>query len=143
MHFELLTLTGVKYTGDVAEVSLTTVDGEIGILPHHENLTAIAVPGPVTVRAKGKSQVFATFGGLLEVRPDGVRLLADEAESADELVVAEVEAALKRAEALKAAAKDKTELSRAQELVDRQQVRLGVVRVRHHQRPPRPEQSQD
>jgi F-type H+-transporting ATPase subunit epsilon len=140
MQFELLTLGGVKYSGDVSQVSLTTSDGEIGILPNHEDLTAIALPGSVTVRVKGKNEVFATFGGLLEVTAKRVRLLADEAESADDLIASEVEAALRRAEELRAAAKDKTELSRAQELVDRQQVRLGVVRMRRHQRAPKPEQ---
>jgi F-type H+-transporting ATPase subunit epsilon len=130
MHFTLLTLTGTKFDGDVAQVSLTTADGEMGILGHHEPLTAIAEPGPVTVHLKGgKTQVFATFGGLLEVTADGARLMADEAEHEEELVHAEIEAALKEAETLKAAAKDKHELSRAQELVDRQTVRLGVAKM--------------
>ncbi len=132
MHFELLTLTGAKFQGEVTQVSLTTVDGQIGILPHHEELTAIAVPGPVRVRERGgKESVFATFGGLLEIDPDGTtRLLADEAEHADELVQAEIEKALEMAEQLKAAAKDKHELARAQQLVDRQTVRLGVAKLR-------------
>jgi F-type H+-transporting ATPase subunit epsilon len=131
MHFALLTLTGTKFDGDVNQVSLKTADGDMGILGNHEPLTAIAEPGPVTVYLKGgKTQVFATFGGLLEVTAEGVRLMSDEAEHEDDLVHAEIEAALKEAETLKAAAKDKHELSRAQELVDRQTVRLGVARMR-------------
>jgi F0F1-type ATP synthase epsilon subunit len=96
------------------------------------------VAGPVTVKpAQGREQTFATYGGMLEIQDNRVRLLADEAEHADELVAKEVEAALAEARALKAAAKDKHELARAQELIDRQTVRLGVARLsrRHRERP--------
>jgi len=135
MRFELLTLTGVKYRGEVAEVSLATASGQIGILPHHEPLTAITVPGPVVIRPKsGRAELFAIFGGLLEVNPDGVRLLADEAEHADDLVESEIEAALAKAKELKAKAKDKHALQRAEELIDRSTVRLGVARLKHRHR---------
>jgi F-type H+-transporting ATPase subunit epsilon len=138
VQFELLTLTGTKFEGEAEQVSLVTTDGEIGILPHHEPLMAVAVAGPVTVKpAQGREQTFATYGGMLEIQDNRVRLLADEAEHADELVAKEVEAALAEARALKAAAKDKHELARAQELIDRQTVRLGVARLsrRHRERP--------
>ncbi|HUD11668.1 MAG TPA: ATP synthase F1 subunit epsilon [Candidatus Saccharimonadia bacterium] len=135
MRFELLTLAGVKYAGDVTQVSLTTVDGEIGILPHHERLTAIAAPGPVTVRVGAKKEVFATFGGLLEVTAERVRLLSDEADHLDDLIESEIEAAIELAQALKSAAKDKRELSHAQQMIDRQAVRLNVARMRRHGRP--------
>src|ERR1700756_3064746 len=102
MLFELLTLTGVRYRGEVAEVSLRTASGQIGVLPHHEPMTAVTVAGPVIIRPKtGRAELFATFGGLLEVNTDRVRLLADEAEHADDLIQSEIEAALKRAEELK------------------------------------------
>lgn len=141
MHFELLTLSGAKYQGDVIEVSLNTVKGRLGILPHHEPLTAIVAPGPVIVRPRGdKNEIFATFGGLLEVRENTVRLLADEAEHADELIDEEIEAALKKAEELKAGARDKHELHRAQELIDRHGVRLEVVRLRRRHREHAPKQ---
>jgi F-type H+-transporting ATPase subunit epsilon len=135
VQFELLTLTGAKYRGEVAEVSLRTASGQIGILPHHEPLTAIVVAGPVVVRPRhGQAELFATFGGLLEVNPDGVRLLADEAEHADELILSEIEAALVKAQELKAKAKDKHALHRAEELIDRHEVRLGVARLKHRHR---------
>jgi F-type H+-transporting ATPase subunit epsilon len=135
VQFELLTLTGSKYRGEVAEVSLATASGQIGILPHHEPLTAMTVPGPVIIRPKsGRAELFATFGGLLEVTPDGVRLLADEAEHADDLIESEIQAALKMAEELKAKANDKHALHRAEELIDRHEVRLGVARMKHRHR---------
>ncbi len=133
MQFELLTLTGAKYTGEIAEVSLKTPEGSLAILPHHEPFTAIVSPGPVTVRSKGKSEeLFATFGGIVEVIDNRVRLLADEAEHADDLVEAEIVEALARAKAAKEGVRDKGELHRAQQLVDRHAIRLEVVRIRRH-----------
>jgi F-type H+-transporting ATPase subunit epsilon len=137
MDFELLTLSGTKFSGQAAFVQLTTVEGQMGILPHHEPLVAKVIAGPVIVRpTEGDEEVFATYGGLLEVTSTNrVRLLADEADHAEELVADEVEAALARAKEQRAQAKDKHELARAQELVDRQQVRLGVARMQRHHRP--------
>jgi F-type H+-transporting ATPase subunit epsilon len=138
MEFELLTLTGTKYQGDVAEVTLTTADGQIGIFPNHEDLTAQVMAGPVTIREKGgKQQVFATFGGLMEVTKTRMRLLADEAEHESDLDQAQVQKALAEAEAQKASVKDKHELARAQEMVDRQSVRLGVAKLNRRARPER------
>ena len=135
MRFELLTLGGTKYQGEVAEVVLRTTDGELGVLPGHEPLTAIVVAGPVTVQPRaGATEHFVSFGGLLEVRDNVARLLADEAEHADDLVHEEIEAALAKAHELKEAAQSRHEIHRAQELIDRHTVRLEVARIRRHHR---------
>jgi F-type H+-transporting ATPase subunit epsilon len=138
MQFELLTLSGAMYAGETKSVHLKTVEGEIGILPYHEALVAKVVAGPVVVvPSEGEQQIFATFGGLLEVGNNRVRLLADEADHAEDLIAEHVEAALKRAEEQRAAAKNDTEIELAQELVDRASVRLAVARMPHHNRPKR------
>ncbi len=135
MEFELLTLTGTKYSGTVRQVSLATTEGDMGILAHHEPLTAVAAAGPVTITdTKGRLEVYAIFGGLLEVTEKRTRLLADEAEHAEDLVTSEIEAALAQARAMKSRAKDKYELARAQELIDRQVVRLGVAKMRRRRK---------
>ena len=133
MQFQILTLTGTKFDGEASEVSLRTSSGQIGILSRHEPLTAVVVAGPVVIHTGGgKSEVFASFGGLLDVTPDRARLLADEAEHSDDLIHEEIEAALAKAEKLKSGAKNKHELHRAQEMIDRHAVRLEVVRLRRH-----------
>jgi len=136
MQFELLTLTGAKYSGEVAEVALATTEGSLAILPHHEPFTAIVIPGPVLVRATANEpeELFAIFGGIIEVSDNRVRLLADEAEHADDLVESEIEEALARAKAEKEGVKDKHELHRAQQLIDRHAVRLEVSRIRRRRR---------
>ncbi len=135
MLVELLTLSGAKFQGEADEVQLTTSNGQIGILPHHEPLVAQVMPGAVTIKAgKSAPQVFATYGGLLEVTKDYVRLLADEADHESDLVAEEIEAALAEAKKLRDGAKDKVELAKAQQMIDRSEVRLGVARMRrtHH-----------
>lgn len=135
MQFELLTLSGVKYTGEIAEVALKTTEGSLAILPHHEPFTAIVVPGPIFVRAHGKDEeLFAVYGGIIETIDNRVRIWADEADHADDLVESEIEEALAHAEVAKQNAKETHDLNRAQRLVDRQAVRLEVARIRRHRR---------
>ncbi|MDB5179353.1 MAG: atpC [Patescibacteria group bacterium] len=139
MNFELLTLTGAKWQGEADEVQLTTTNGQMGILPHHEPLVAQVVAGAVTITVgKNKPEVFATYGGLLEVTADYVRLLADEADHESDLVAEEIEAALAHAKDMRDKAKDKTELAKAQMMIDRSEVRLGVARMRRTHRHERP-----
>lgn len=130
MNFELLTLSGVKYSGQVKEVALTLSAGEAVILPNHEPLTALTLPGSVTVRSKTEDDVFVIYGGILEVTHDRVRLLADEAEHADDLIEEEIHDAINNAKAIQAGTKDSLELNRAQEIIDRQIVRLNVANIR-------------
>jgi F-type H+-transporting ATPase subunit epsilon len=138
MNFELLTLSGAKFQGEADEVVLTTTEGEMGILPHHEPLVAQVIPGMVTIKTgRGAPEVFATFGGLLEVTRDHVRLLADEADHESDLVTEEIESALAEARVMRDKAKDKHELAKAQQLIDRSELRLGIAKMRrrHHERP--------
>jgi len=136
MQFELLTLGGTKYHGEIAEVSLMTAAGQVAILPRHEPLTTVVAPGAVTISPpNGKIELYAIFGGLLEVTSDGVRLLADEAERADDLIENEIKVALAEAKALKSSAKDSHQVAHANRLIDRHTVRLDVSRLhRHHRR---------
>jgi F-type H+-transporting ATPase subunit epsilon len=139
MNFELLTLSGAKWQGEADEVVLTTTNGEMGVLPNHEPLVAQVVPGMVTIRhSKGAPEVFATYGGLLEVTRDYVRLLADEADHESDLVAEEIEAALAEARAMHAKAKDKVELAKAQQMIDRSELRLGIAKMRRTHRRERP-----
>ncbi len=140
MKFELVSLDGVKFSADAYSVILPTAAGQITLLPHHEPLLAVVVPGIITIRRdKGdqdhKLEHYATYGGVLEVTPEGARVLVDEATPGEDINEAEAEKAHQAALALLKNAKDQVELDKAQSLVDRHAVRLGVARIRHrHQR---------
>lgn len=135
MHVTLVTLSGVQFNDEANEVRLRTPNGAMVVLPHHESLTAITDPGPVTIiDDEAQEIIFASFGGLIEVTNNSVRILVDEAEFARDLVESEIQDALKAAQALKEKARDQKELDEAQKLIDRQAVRLEVSRIRRKPR---------
>lgn len=139
MNFQLVTLLGVKVDKDVYEVILPTAAGEIAVFPGHEPLVSLAVPGAIAVRyAKGdpdsKLDYYAISGGVIEVSPESLRVLVDEADSGDDIVEAESKAALERALKMKGEAKDQVELEKASALVDRHAVRLKVADLRRRHR---------
>jgi F-type H+-transporting ATPase subunit epsilon len=139
MKLELVSLSGVVYSGDAYEVVIPTADGEIAVYPNHMPLISLAVPGILTVRkAKGDAgmETYATFGGVIEIDGQTVRILVDEVEHAEELYEDEVRKAYEQAQKLKSEAKNAVDLEKAQALVDRQAVRLKVAGLkRRHQRP--------
>jgi F-type H+-transporting ATPase subunit epsilon len=86
------------YQTDADMVLLPGSEGEMGILPNHAPLLTTLKFGVIKVRAKGHEEVFTVAGGVAEVQPDIVTILADAAENVEEIDVARAEAARKRAE---------------------------------------------
>jgi F-type H+-transporting ATPase subunit epsilon len=141
MKFELVSLDGVKFSAEAYSVVLPTAAGQVTILPGHEPLLGVVIPGVVTIRrnktdADTHLEHYATYGGVLEVGKDGVRVLVDEATAGDEINEAEAEKAHQAAIELRKSAKDQVELDKAQAMVDRTAVRLQVagLRRRHNRR---------
>ena len=135
MQLELVTLTGLKLAEEVYEVTAPTKSGEISIFPGHESLVTLATDGVLYVRRKrGDSNdardVFALSGGVIQISPKLVRVLVDEADSADELVAQEIEAALERAKDQRKNAKDVVSISEAEALMNRAATRLKVANLR-------------
>jgi ATP synthase F1 epsilon subunit len=135
MKFELVSLDGVKFSEDAYSIVLPTAAGQITVMPSHEALLSVVVPGVITIRRKkgdtdAHLEHYATFGGVLEVGDGYARVLVDEATHGDEVNVAEAEKAHQAALELRKNAKDQVELEKAQALVDRQAVRLAVAQVR-------------
>jgi len=131
-RFQLVSLTGIKFDDDVTEVILPTLEGEIGVLQHHMPLISVATNGAIAVRRNPKDsdtvrEYFATNGGVIEVADNVLRVLVDEADHADDINEAEVQAAIELAKQMKAEASDEVSLERAQTMIDRQAVRLQVA----------------
>jgi len=95
---EIVSQDRMVYEGEADIVVLPGMDGEMGILPHHAPLLTTLKFGLIKVRAKGEEQVFTVAGGVAEVQPEIVTVLADAAENVQEIDVARAEAARKRAE---------------------------------------------
>ncbi len=74
------------YSGDAAMIFATGTVGELGISPRHAPLITQLKPGPVRVQQPdGEEVFFFVGGGILEVQPHIVTVLADTAVRADDL----------------------------------------------------------
>jgi F-type H+-transporting ATPase subunit epsilon len=99
MKLEIVTPEGKAYSEDVEMVTLTAVNGEMGILPQHVRFMTQMVPGELLVRKDGADQVLAVGEGLVDVGHDHVSVLTDMAIAAESIDEAKAEEARRRAEA--------------------------------------------
>ena len=140
MIFNLITLAGVKYSADAYSVQLPTASGLESILPGHEPLMSVLIPGVITIRRRAgdpdtAEEHYATYGGVVEVLGDKVQVLVDEADQGDEINEQEAEKAQAVAQKMLSEAKNQVELNEAQASIDRQAVRLQVAGLkRRHSR---------
>jgi len=95
---EIVSQDRTVFQGDVDIVVLPGQAGEMGILPHHAPVLALLKYGVIKVRQQGEEQLFAVSGGMAEVQPDIITVLADAAENIEEIDVVRAQAAKKRAE---------------------------------------------
>jgi F-type H+-transporting ATPase subunit epsilon len=131
------------FQGDADMVLVPGVLGEMGILPNHAPLLSTLKFGILKVRYQGKEEVFTVAGGIVEVQPDIVTVLADAAENVLEIDVARAEASRKRAEEfLKSGPPADTDAYLAMEAVlRRSNLRLEAAQRFRRGQPSRPPQS--
>ncbi len=99
LNVKIVSAEKMLHTGEADCVVVTAENGELGILPQHAPLLARLQPGQVRVLVNGQpEEVFYVSGGMLEVQPDSVTVLADTAERADSLDEAAAIEAMKQAE---------------------------------------------
>jgi F-type H+-transporting ATPase subunit epsilon len=83
---DIVSAHGEVFSGDVAMVFATGISGELGIAPRHAPLITQLKPGPVRVQnTDGEEQFFFVGGGIIEVQPHMVTVLADTAMRGDDL----------------------------------------------------------
>ena len=82
----------------VSEVQLPGKNGYMGIHPGHAPLLGLLGVGTLSYTTGGTKRYIAVHGGFLEVADDHVRVLADNAERAEEIDVERAKAALQRSQ---------------------------------------------
>ena len=97
---EIVSQDRLVYEGDVDMVVIPGQDGEMGVLPSHAPLLTTLQMGVVRVRIGGEEEIFTVTGGLAEIQPEIVTVLADAAENVEEIDIARAEEAKRRAEEL-------------------------------------------
>ena len=98
LHVDIVSAEKEIYSGRAEMVFAPLVTGEVGVLPRHAPLLARMKPGEVRVRTETEELHFYVSGGLLEVQPHVVTVLADTALRARDLDEAAALMAKERAE---------------------------------------------
>jgi F-type H+-transporting ATPase subunit epsilon len=95
---EIVSQDHTDFQGNVDIVILPGVAGEMGVLPHHAPVLTILKYGVIKIRHDGEEDLFTVAGGIAEVQPDIVTILADAVENVKDIDVTRALAAKKRAE---------------------------------------------
>lgn len=133
-RLDIVTIERQVYSADVRMVVAPGVEGELGILPRHAPLITALQPGELRITTETGQENFAIGGGILEVLPYRILVLADSAEAADEIDIARAEEARRRAETFLREHPAGEEHARIEGALRRSNVRLKVAQ-RRRQRP--------
>ena len=129
LHVQIVTQEGALFEEPNATMVLIPgVEGVLGILPHHAALLTTLKPGELRVRKGTAEESFIVYGGVVEVRPDRVTVLADTAESSYDVDLARAEEARQRAETLMREGLPPDRMAPAIQELRRAQLQENVVR---------------
>ena len=115
IHVDVVSAEEQIFSGEAKFVALPGESGELGIMPRHTPLITRIKPGAVRIkRADGAEEFVFVAGGILEVQPDRVTVLADTAIRGKDLDEAKAAEAVKAAQAALANAKSDFDVAKAQ-----------------------------
>ena len=129
LRCQIITQERKLFDEDVDIVIAPGSEGEMGILPNHAPIIAALNFGELIVRQGEMSEAFAIGGGVLQVAHNTVVVLADSAESADEIDIARAEQARQQAERSmrEGVVEDEAQLAALEAAVRRASLRLKVA----------------
>ncbi len=113
IHVDVVSAEESLYAGEAEFVALPGEAGELGIFPQHTPLITRIKPGTVRIKPAGggEEELIFVAGGILEVQPKVVTVLADTAIRGHDLDEAKANEAIKRAEEARSKAQDKQEIA--------------------------------
>ena len=115
IQVDIVSAEGEIHSGDAAMVFAPATLGEVGIAPRHAPMLTTLKPGEVRVQdVDGNEEAFYITGGMLEVQPKRVTVLADTALRGDQLDEVAALAAQQEAEKALEGASEETDVARAQ-----------------------------
>lgn len=116
IHVDVVSAEESIYSGEAEFVVLPGESGELGIYPRHTPLITRIKPGAVRIKPAdgGDEQLIFVAGGILEVQPKVVTVLADTAIRGADLDEAKATEALQKAQEAMAKAQDKAEIATLQ-----------------------------
>lgn len=128
LHIDIVSAEEEIHSGTASVVYAPAQMGEVGIYPRHAPLLAQLKPGEVRVETpEGEELFFFVSGGLLEVQPHVVTILADTAIRARDLDEAQALEAEKRARQSMQDAKGDVEFAKAKAELAQQMAQLRAI----------------
>lgn len=135
IRLEILTIERKLFDETVDMVVVPGIEGVFGILPNHVPLLTGLDYGELQIKRSGEDdEFFAIGGGLIEVRPTHITVLADTAERADEIDMNRADEARRRAEETLANQGDAQDFEKAQAALKRSAARLKIAERRGRRR---------
>ena len=130
MHVDVVSAEASVYSGEAEFVVLPGEAGELGIYPRHTPLITRIKPGAVRIKPAGGGEEDLIFvaGGILEVQPSIVTVLADTAIRGHDLDEAKALEAQKRAEDALRNATDKQEIATLQAEFSMMAAQIAAIR---------------
>ena len=130
IHVDVVSAEESVYSGEAEFVVLPGEAGELGIYPRHTPLITRIRAGAVRIKPAGggEEQLIFVAGGILEVQPKVITVLADTAIRGKDLDEAKASEALRQAEEARARAKDKQELATVESEVASLAAQLAAIR---------------
>jgi F-type H+-transporting ATPase subunit epsilon len=136
LHLEIVTPERLVYQGDVDALVCPGIEGELGILPHHAPLLTTLGFGELRIRTAGQEESFAIAGGFLQVRPDKVVVMAEDADLASEIDLEAAEQARRDAERMLAEGfVESADLALARAAMERALLHIRVAERRRREAP--------
>jgi F-type H+-transporting ATPase subunit epsilon len=116
IHVDVVSAEALIFSGEAEFVALPGESGELGIYPRHTPLITRIRPGAVRIKVVGQAEEEFVFvaGGMLEVQPTSVTVLADTAIRGKDLDEAKAVAAKKLAEEVMLSSDSKIDYAKAQ-----------------------------
>ena len=137
IHVDVVSAEQQIFSGEAEFIALPGEAGELGIYPKHTPLITRIKPGAVRIKVPGQAEDEFVFvaGGILEIQPDSVTVLADTAIRGADLDEAKAAEAKKNAEQAMANAKSDLDLARAQSELTVMAAQLAAIqRLRANKR---------
>lgn len=130
IHIDVVSAEESIYSGEAEFVVLPGEVGELGIYPRHTPLITRIKPGTVRIQPAGGGgeELIFVAGGILEVQPKVVTVLADTAIRGHDLDEAKANDALKKAEEARRSARDKQEVAAVEAEVATLAAQLAAIR---------------
>ena len=129
IHVDVVSAEASIFSGEAKFVALPGESGELGILPKHTPLITRIKPGAVRIeKADGSEEFVFVAGGILEVQPNVVTVLADTAIRGHDLDEAKANEAIRLAEEARAKAQDKEEIASVEAELATLAAQLAAIR---------------